>query len=786
MRYLQIFSAIAVAVIAASEACPAFGQSATNEIIRGPFFSGTIRGPKSNEAIAMRGIVVTVGEQKRAFVCYDMDLMRVSMAWTGDFLEFGNTQTQIAWPPPPQVKGSPVFSTKAAPGWGKDESLADPRPKHQGPLPKDWAHYRGLYVSGNNVVFSYTVGADSVLEMPGYESGAFTRSINLPASKQSTAIALCSFDADPDAPLANRTVSAGSARYVIVGKTRRLAVGIVGAPNDAKFASDSDQLHLEVPKHGNAARIKIAIRVIDAEGDVAAFENYLKEARPAEDLTALCKGGAAHWTENITTKGTRSADNDAYVVDTIAEPLNNPYNAQVYFGGFDFLSDGRAVVCAFHGDVWVVSGIDDTLEKLTWKRFATGLFQPLGVKVVRDTVYVLGRDQITILRDLNKDGEADYYENFNNDTVVTANYHEFCLDLHTDRAGNFYFAKGAPWEPEVTSPHQGCLFKIPKDGSKLEIIATGLRAPNGMTVGPRDEITVSDNQGHWMPSSKLDWIEKGGFYGMTPAAHRELVLRRDGTNFTANPSEPEDRARYKFKAWGDANAPQPEGYDRPICWLPQSSDNSSGGQVWVTSKKWGPLEDRLLFMSYGKCTLFEVMLNEANGVRQAAMAQFPLKFYSGIMRGRFNQKDGQLYLCGLRGWQTAATRNGGFYRVRYTGQPVRMPTGFVANKSGAEITFATPVNVKSAADAANYSCERWNYRWTGAYGSPEFSVDNPDQKKHDKLEVKSAKVSADGKKVTLEIENMKPADQIKIKYSLEGDGGAPVSQEIFATAYILK
>ena len=60
----------------------------------------------------------------------------------------------------------------------------------------------------------------------------------------------------------------------------------------------------------------------------------------------------------------------------------------------------------------------------------------------------------------------------------------------------------------------------------MEIIATGFRAPNGMTVGPKDEITVSDNQGrYWMPSSKMDWIEKGGFYGMTPAAHRKLEMK---------------------------------------------------------------------------------------------------------------------------------------------------------------------------------------------------------------------------------------------------------------------
>ena len=65
-----------------------------------------------------------------------------------------------------------------------------------------------------------------------------------------------------------------------------------------------------------------------------------------------------------------------------------------------------------------------------------------------DKIYVLGRDQITRLHDLNNDGEADFYENFNNDTVVTPNYHEFCLDLQTDSKGNFYFSKGSPWTPD--------------------------------------------------------------------------------------------------------------------------------------------------------------------------------------------------------------------------------------------------------------------------------------------------------------------------------------------------
>ena len=57
-----------------------------------------------------------------------------------------------------------------APGWaGKAGTLDDPRVLQQGPLPKDWAHYEGLYVNGDQVVLSYTVGGIKVLELPGVE-----------------------------------------------------------------------------------------------------------------------------------------------------------------------------------------------------------------------------------------------------------------------------------------------------------------------------------------------------------------------------------------------------------------------------------------------------------------------------------------------------------------------------------------------------------------------------------------------------------------------------------------
>ncbi len=754
--------------------------------VRGPFWSGTIMLGKDRPA-AMKGLAITLGAAKDHYVVYDLDTLRMAVGWSGDFLNFGNTLTKIEWPPPPSLKGTNiVVETAMGPGWGdKAGQLADPRLRQQGPLPKDWAHYEGLYVNGDQVVLSYTVGGIPVLETPGYDEAgqAITRTIQFTKDAKAVTLALGSGAASgtpalmPGDPfVGNITLTNGT--YLNIGGTALPAGSSIETSADGTVSLKLAKVAANKPFRLSFAR---------TTGSVS-----LKNGGKVADLRTLTKGGPAHWTENPVTQGVRGTNDGPYQVDTITEPFPNVYNTRTFWGGFDFLPDGRAVICAFHGDVWIVSGIDDKLDKLTWKRFATGLFQPLGVKVQKGEIYVAGRDQITRLKDLNGDGEADFYENFNNDTVVTPNYHEFVLDLHTDSKGNFYYCKGAPWEPNVTSPHQGTLLKVSPDGKKLEVYATGLRAPNGMTVGPDDTILVGDNQGHWMPSSKLNLVKPGAFMGMTPSAQRELTLRYpDGHEIKVNPSDPEARKRNNLKGWEGA-MPIPTSYDEPIAWLPMRWDNSSGGQVFVTSDKWGPWKGAPLFLSYGKCLLYGVLMDDVDGTKQASMVPFNLKFASGVMRARFNDRDGQLYVAGLKGWQNAATRDGGFYRVRYTGQPVRMPVKAHAAKNGIELKFSADLDAKSAEDIGSYAVELWNYRYSGNYGSPEISVKEPakpgqDPKKemHDKLAVKSAKLSADKRTLFLEVDGLQPADQFSVKYSVNTADGAEIRSEVIGTIHKL-
>ena len=92
------------------------------------------------------------------------------------------------------------------------------------------------------------------------------------------------------------------------------------------------------------------------------------------------------------------------------------------------------------------------------------------------------------------------------------------------------------------------------------------------------------------------------------------------------------------------------------------------------------------------------------------------------MRARFHPKDGQLYVAGLRGWQTTGLKNGCFQRVRYTGAPVNMPIAMHARKDGIEIQFTDSLDTQAAADPENWNIEVWNYIWSSAYGSPEVST----------------------------------------------------------------
>jgi len=717
------------------------------------------KGGEHVDGVTTKGISVKLPHG--ASMSFDTDLLRYAAGWSGGWLKLMGTPFDGAHRPPevsrPAVSGDLIFASKPKPGWAAAEGdFRDPRHEPYGPLPANQAKYRGLHVSGDRVVFSYTVGDCAVLDLPGAEKVgdviAITRTLRIAPHAAPLELLVAELDPDFGSGGYDGRPAAYNNTCQEIGD---LSVGLAGGAGGHVWkVAGASRLSLSLP----AAREWQLLKLMIAQRPVTEVHDALAGA--IEDPQDFVKGGPTRFPETVTTRGTlgEASREASHVVDTLTLPVNNPWKSWMRVGGFDFFPEGnRAALCTWSGDVWTVDGIDGSLAELRWRRIASGLFQPLGLKIVDAKIYVLGRDQITRLHDLNSDGEADWYECFNNDYGVTANFHEFVFGLETDPEGNFYFTKGAPllgtqyFDP--TCADNGCVLRVSKDGKKLDRFATGLRAPNGVGVGPTGQITCSDNEGIWTPVCRLNRVKEGGFYGCMGTAHRD---------------------------------PLPSSYDPPLCWLPFEVDNSSGGQVWVADDRWGPYAGEMLHLSYGKCALFHVLQQELDGgVIQGGVVKFPLAFASGIMRGRFNPADGQLYLAGLRGWQSNAVTDGTFQRVRYTGKPVRSVRAMRVTKGGIELDFTVPLNRELAGDLKSYSIQQWNYRWSQEYGSALYSVSDPDKVVGQKgsmqgeaLAITAVALSADGKTVVLSIPDIAPVMQVVLDFDLESDKGAPIIQEI--------
>ena len=727
---------------------------AKNDIAPGPFTSATFVSNWPKGAFTYKGIAVRLDSDKgvgggdidgkpdfSAGIVFDTDLLRVAAGWAGAPIKLQGIPFDMQHGLNPEIaKGAQRIGTRQGPGWSKAGDFKDPRAVPYGPLPADWAKYKGLYRSGNKVIFSYTVGTCKVLESHALANGIFYREFSISPSTVAMDLLVCETEAS-SAPPAN---AAGVAS--IEENDIATAAKLVGAPADAQLTFlNNNSITLKLAPNAKPIFFKVAIWS-GSKVDLAKFSEAV--ATPAVDLNPLCLGGPARWPNVQTGEGKIGAPIDCFAVDTL--PI--PESPLMKTTAFDFFKDGRAAVSTLNGDVWIVSGIDTDLKKVSWKRYASGLFQPLGLKIVDDTIYVLGRDQITRLHDIAGNGEADYYENFNNDTEVTQNFHEFALDLQTDSQGNFYFTKAGPVVAggngfEKVMDHHGCLLKVSKDGSKLEVIATGLRAANGMSIGPNDEITTADNEGTWVPSSRINFITKGGFYGCPPLSHQN---------------------------------PVPTTYAKPMCWIPHDgADNSSGGQVWIPAGQWGTLGGSLLHLSYGTSSVFLTMSEVVDGVAQGGVVKLPLQFRSGIMRARFNPLDKSLYVSGCRGWQTTGLKWGCLQRVRYLGGPVHLPGQVRVNKDGVYIQFQCPV--EKSIDVDDFSVDEWNYKWSAEYGSAHYMVSNPGKVGDDSIRIKSAQVLPDKNTVFFEIPNLKPVMQMRIKYKIKAADGTKMNQEIFNT-----
>jgi putative heme-binding domain-containing protein len=746
----------------------------------GPSLSATYEVGEGTANFAYKGIAVRLDagpggiSRGRRFMVFDHDTMRVAGFWSGEgFIDWNGINFNGRHEVHPHVAGRVQVELPVGPGWADPETgtFDDPRPvgrdaRAYGPLPRAWARFLGLYHHGPQVAIAYRVGETRVVESADYEtkpistvgpvpdmlSGTHqTKPIRSVGSSPTTSTRIDETkptpqrDADLDGVF-TRTVEVGPSRNRLRLRVARVADHSVAVVGDAASALvEESGLHvLELPASDATRTLKLLI----AQRDGVALQAVARDSAPPRSLAPMAKGGPSRWPERLPARAQPGGNHLPFAVDVLEHPVQNPWGCRMRFSGLDFFPDGKALaVCSWDGDVWRVEGIQDPAGRLTWQRIASGLFQPLGLRIRDGRIFVSCRDQIVVLNDSNGDGETDFYESFNSDHQVTEHFHEFAMDLQTDPQGNFYYAKAARHGKTAVVPQHGTLLKVARDGSSTEILATGFRAPNGVCVNRDGSFFSTDQEGFWLPKNRINRVVRGGFYG---------------------------------NMWGYTNVTDTSdtAMEPPVCWITNEMDRSPAQPVWVTSGAWGPLKGALLNLSYGMGKVFVVPHETIDGVTQGGVVELPgASFPTGVMRGRFHPRDGQLYVCGMFAWAGNREQPGGLYRLRYTGKPVHVPLTLQASRRGISIGFSGRLDRSAVADPRNYRLKTWSLKRTESYGSKHYDERS--------LEISRATLADDGRTLFLEIPAIAPTWCMEIRYTIRGDGGEPIDGRIHSTIHRL-
>ncbi len=423
-------------------------------------------------------------------------------------------------------------------------------------------------------------------------------------------------------------------------------------------------------------------------------------------------------------------------------------------GGMDWLSDGRLVLCTWDGEVYLLENVGaDAAGELRVQPFAAGLAEPLGLCVVGDEIFVLQKQELTRLVDADGDGRAEGYECVSSGWSVTPNFHEFAFGLvYAD--GWFHANLAIAIEPGGRSSwpqarDRGHSIRIARDG-RWESVAHGLRTPNGIGRGALGRIWLTDNQGDWLPSSKLQALEPGAFYGS------RAVL-------------------------GDAAAELP--VTPPVAWLPQNEIGNSPSQPAPIDV--GPYRSAQGQMLVGDVThggIKRVFVEELEGVLQGTVFRFMQGLEAGVQRLAWGP-DGALYVGGVGStgnWSQSGKHWFGLERVEYTGAPVFELLELRPFAGGVELTFTEPLRAGQGWDPGAYLVRSWRYEATASYGGPKL-----DEREHALV---SACVSRDRRRVFLELADLAPGRVLYLRLldGLEGEqAGAPWSSEAWSTLNVV-
>lgn len=427
-----------------------------------------------------------------------------------------------------------------------------------------------------------------------------------------------------------------------------------------------------------------------------------------------------------------------------------PQDLLLEVGGMTFLPNDALAVSTRRGEVWIINNPYMKNGNLpVYKLFAHGMHEVLGMNYINGDVYVVQRSELTRLRDLDGDGEADEYKTMYS-WPLAGNYHEYAYGPILDKDGNMVVTLNLGWINfgESLSKWHGWMLKFDKDFN-MKPFAAGFRSPAAFALNQDGEIFYSENQGDWVGSGNVTHVAAGDFLG------NPRSLRWSG--------EPESNIKLKIADIPDTGEPKFEvakkvpGLKTPSVWLPHTilGISTSGLLNYDSKGKMGPFEGQMFVGDQGQSKINRIALEKVNGVYQGVVFPFREGFSSGILRLNWGS-DGSMF-AGMtsRGWGSTGKQPYGLQRLEWTGViPFEIKT-IKAKPDGFELEFTMPVDEAAAKNAGSYNISSFTYKYHHVYGSPAINQGN--------RVIKAIVISPDKMKVRLVLDSLKEGYVNEIK-----------------------
>ena len=427
------------------------------------------------------------------------------------------------------------------------------------------------------------------------------------------------------------------------------------------------------------------------------------------------------WPEKITTRvlsGKKKSD-EQFIVDNFELPFANNKRRNIRLSAIDFFKNGNAAATTFDGDVWIISNLDS--KNVTWKRYASGMNELQSIVIKNNQIYVFGRNGIIRLHDRDRNGEADYYENFCNLPIQTHESREFPMSMQLHPDGSFIIAKGGQ-RSHTLNPHAGAIIRVSADGRSMETIATHLREPYAGVDSLTGDIYSSDQQGPWTPSTPFYYVKKGNKYGFRSKLNQNIKQR----------------------------------INKPVTWIPHKASQSGTDILRVHGTKLTGLEGKLLYVDYNSPSLGLIYFDKQQP-DSAPFVRLPIKFINPLLKAKISKHDKHLYVTGFGIWDTKSKRVSGLSRIRQINKKPTLPKDIRIFKQGVYLSFHNKIKEDSI-NPHLFKIERWNYLRSHKYGSGHYLLSGkPGQ---EEVGLSSVTLSKDKKAIFVAIPELKKVEQI--------------------------